>query len=583
MNRSPLMKSGQRSVALLSGWLCGGCVVSLCAAFTHADSVETSDREGEGGQACVDFEYNYRDLTEQRESRLVFDAFADEQGKTIRNIRYESRAIFDESDPDEDNWLYRGFNRLHINTREPVIAGQLLFAEGDSLRENLVKESERILRSRNYLTSAYIVPDVICPDYIDLLVVTRDSWVTEPELTFSHEGGETESGIGLKDGNFLGSGDAISIGYAQDLERSSISYEYETDHFMQTRLSTRLYYAQKSDGEDKAFRVERPFYALQVPWAAGVATEDVSELSIIREGGDDINEFRHRNRDSEAYFGLAGRADSELTRRWLVGISREEDVFSATEETVLGAPQDRRGNYGWVGLEVIENRFATYKNLNQIQRTEDIAMGVNYNLRLGYGGSQLGNERDLIRYRGNYSNVIGVGEHHILQLHADLNGRHYQNPGSIDSGTLGAEMAYNWFRDDQNRWYIKLRYDLGRNLEQYEQLTLGGGNGLRGYPIDYQRGERRYLFNLERRYFSDLHLLNIIRMGGVAYFDAGRAWDDNIEGQDNPHLSNVGVGLRFSSSKTKVGNVLHIDLAMPLADRTGLESTQVLIKAESSF
>ncbi len=545
--------------------------------------MDTETVQGEGGQACEHYQYEYRDLSEQRESRLVFDAFDEHEGKTIRQIQFVSRSIFDESDPAEDNWLYRGFNSLHINTREPIIASQLLFTEGDSLRNRLVAESERILRSRNYLTSAYIIPDVVCPDYIDLLVVTRDSWVTEPELTFTREGGETESGIGLKDGNFLGTGDAITLRYSQDVERSSIGYEYKTDHFMQTRLATRLYYAQKSDGEDKAFSLERPFFSLQTPWAAGGVIEDVSEVRTIREGGEDINEFRHRTRDGEVYVGLAARADDQFTRRWRVGLTREQDEFSSSDETVLGVPEDREGSYGWLGLEVIENRFATYKNLNQIQRTEDVAMGVNYQLRVGYGGTQLGNTRDLIRYRGSYSNVIGVGEHHILQLHGDFDGRHYKSPNPIDSGTLGLEINYNWFRDDQNRWYLKLRYDIGENLQQFEQLTLGGGNGLRGYPVDYQRGNRRYLMNIERRYFSDLHLFNIVRMGAVAFFDAGRSWGGQIDGEPNPHLSNVGIGLRFSSSKTKVGNVLHIDFAAPLAERGGLDSTQVLIKAEGEF
>lgn len=555
----------------------------LLPSISHATPVKTEAVTGKNGQACVQYHYEYRDLAEQRQSELVFEALDEHQGKTIRKIQFESRAIFDESNPAEDNWLYRGFNRLHINTREPVLAAQLLFGEGEPLRERLVEESERILRARNYLTSAYIVPAMACPDYIDLLVVTRDAWVTEPEITFSREGGETESGFGLKDGNFLGTGDAISISYAQDVERSLVSYEYKTSHLFRTRWATRLYYAQKSDGEDKAFSLERPFYSLQTPWATGIVTENISEIRVIREGGEDINEFRHRDRTREVYFGLATRADDRFTRRWLVGLTRENDIFSPTELTELGVPEDRKGNYLWLGVEGIENRFATYKNLNQIQRTEDVAMGVNYRLRVGYGGARLGNERDLIRYRGSYSNVIGVGEHHILQLHGEFDARHYKAPDPVDSGVLGLEVNYNWFRDDQNRWYLRLRYDIGENLQQYEQLTVGGANGLRGYPIDYQRGDRRYILNIERRYFSDLHLFNIIRMGGVAFFDVGRSWGTQIDDQSNPHLANVGIGLRFSSSKTKVGNVLHVDLAAPLTDQVGLESTQILIKAESAF
>lgn len=569
---------------MVRGWLCSLAGWGLVAVpLSAAGSVEIETETGEDGQSCRVYQYDYRNLADQRESEAVSSALAESQGKAIGQIRYDSRDVFDESDPAENNWFYRGLNHLHITTQDPILASQLLFTEGDSFSASQMRESERLLRSRGYLTSAFILPERVCDDSLDLLVVTQDSWVTEPEVTFSREGGETRTSFGLKDGNFLGTGDAVSINYAQELERNSLSYEYSTQHFMQSRWATRVYFAQKSDGEDKAFSLERPFYALNVPWAGGGLVEDISEVRTIRQGGEDINEFRHRNRDSELYFGLAARADEEFTRRWLVGVTREEDAFTPTDLTVQGVPQDRRGSYAWVGMEVIENNFATYRNLNQIQRTEDVALGVNYSLRVGYGASDIGDGGDLVRYRADYSNVIGVGEHHILQLNAHMNARHYDIEQRIDTGVLGVEVAYNVLQDPNNRWYVRAAYDVGRNLEQYEELTLGGANGLRGYPIDYQRGERRYVVNVERRYFSNLHLWNLIRMGGVLYFDAGRAWDAEGSTERNRHLSNVGIGLRFSSSKARVGNILHIDLATPLAEKQGGDSVQVLIKAERSF
>lgn len=545
--------------------------------------VEVETAAGENGHACREYQYERKELAEQRESRLVFDAFEEHQGKTIRRIRYESRSIFDESIPEENNWLYRSLNQLHINTREPVVAGQLLFSEGESLNNRLIKESERLLRSRNYLTSAYIVPEVICPDYIDILVVTRDSWVTEPELSFSHEGGESRSGFGIKDGNFLGTGDAISIGYSRDVERTSVNYEYRTPHLFQTRLAARIYYAQKSDGEDRALKLEQPFYALNTPWAAGIETQQLSEVNSIREGGEDINEYRHRISFQEAYGGLAAIANEEVTLRLLAGLTRQEDRFFENEYTFQELPQNRKANYGWLGMSFIDTDFATYKNLNQIQRTEDLALGTNIQLRLGYGDESMGNDYDLVRYFARYNRVVGVGNHHVMQLSAHTSGYQFGDDAQDDSGTVGLDFSYNLFRDDQNRWYTRVRYDQGWNLLQHEELTVGAVSGLRGYPIDFQRGKHRYVFNLERRYFSDLHIFNIIRLGGVAYLDAGRAWGLESEGQSNGHLSNFGVGLRMSSSKTKVGNVLHLDIAKPLAEKSSVDDFQFLVKVEGRF
>lgn len=563
-------------------------ILLVCAvtAYARAETELEPQREAEiqaSGQECVRYQFNPQALMEQQSSRLVFDGFEGQQGKTIRSIRYESRDIFDESIPEENNWLFRSLNRLHVNTREDVIATQLLFAEGEPLDTDLVHESARILRSRNYLTGAFIVPELICSDSIDVLVVTRDSWVTEPELSFSHEGGETSSGVGLKDGNFLGRGEHISIGYSSEMERNSLRYQYQTPHLFGTRLESRIYYTQLSDGRDLALKLERPFYALDAPWAAGVETQNLTLTNVIREGDDIINEYGHRIRFQEVYGGLSlRRDDDDTTLRWLVGVTFQQDRFQEQLETVGAIPDDRRTNYAWLGLNYLRNEYVTYRNLYQIQRAEDVALGPSYDVRVGYGSQNMDNSTEVIRYAAHYDHVLAMGDRHIVELSALVDGYHFAGPGGYDTAVAGLAGSYNRFRDGKNRWFVHMEYQRGWALRQHEELTVGGTSGLRGYPVDYQRGNQRYILNVERRYFSDTHLLNVVRMGGVAFFDVGRAWGlDTYE--HNPNLANIGVGLRFSSSKARIGNILHIDVARPLASRDGLSDYQLLIKTEGHF
>jgi hypothetical protein len=559
-------------------------VVCSAAALARAETEPDLEPEVEDlGQGCVRHEYDPRELADQESSRLVFDVFDDQAGKTIRNIRYESRDIFDESIPEENNWLYRSLNRLHINTREDVVAAQLLFSEGESLDIGLVRESERILRSRGYLSSASIVPEVICPDVIDIVVITRDSWVTEPELTFAHEGGETSSGVGIKDGNFLGRGEHISIGYSREVERTSLRYQYRTSHLFNTRVEALIYYTQLSDGRDVAVKLEHPFYALDTPWAAGVETQNLTLTNIIREGDQVISEYGHRIRFQEVYGGLSlRRGDDSTTLRWLAGLTFEQDRFQEHPETVGGVPDDRRTNYAWLGLTYSRNEYATYRNLYQIQRTEDVALGPSYRLRAGFGSRDMDNTTDVMRYAAHYDHVFAAGDRHIAEVSAFIDGYRFTGADGYDTAVAGVAGSYNLFRDGQNRWYAHLEYQRGWALRQHEELTVGGISGLRGYPIEYQRGDQRYILNVERRYFSDVHLLNVVRMGGVAFFDMGRAWGLDAYRQ-TPHLANVGLGLRFSSSKARIGNILHIDIARPLASRAGLSEYQLLIKTEGHF
>ena len=49
------------------------------------------------------------------------------------------------------------------------------------------------------------------------------------------------------------------------------------------------------------------------------------------------------------------------------------------------------------------------------------------------------------------------------------------------------------------------------------------------------------------------------------------------------HLSNVGFGLRLSSSKARVGKLLHLDVAYPLAEKDRVDPFQWVITAANRF
>ena len=113
---------------------------------------------------------------------------------------------------------------------------------------------------------------------------------------------------------------------------------------------------------------------------------------------------------------------------------------------------------------------------------------------------------------------------------------------------------------------------------------LGGDNGLRGYPLRYQSGARRMLFTVEQRFYTDVYLWRLFRIGGAAFFDVGRAWGGTSANAVNPGwLSDVGVGLRIVSVRSAFGNVVHIDLAMPLNRDPGISKVQLLVKTKQSF
>lgn len=551
--------------------------------IVSADNVEApAVTEESADQTCAPFAGEHTKISDSKDTRIKSGLFNGLEGKRIRNIEFNTISVFDPNEPGDDHRLYLWLNNLHINTRPNVIRDQLLFRQGDPLDTSLVEESERILRTRDYLTNAYIVPITVCDEQVDLRVVTQDSWAIEPQFSVTRESEDTKTSIGLSDGNILGTGNNLTISYAESEERNLIGYDLKSPHVFGTQISTRFYYADTSDGRNSVVKIEKPFYALSTEWAGGLYSEDLVLRDIIRYRDEEINEYHHFSRYNNVYLGKGVDITNEYTQRWLTGFSHEEHEFTSVEETLLEIPLNRKIVYPWVEYQFVENRYGVFKNIRQIQRPEDIGLGQNVRLRVGYASKGMDNDDDVVRVIGNYTYALDVNDVHFLELGMEFNGHHYSTLDKMNSQILGTNFSYNFFRDEKNRWFVSASYFQGHDLAQYEELTVGDITGLRGYPTDYQRGNRRYIFTIERRYFSDIHLFNLVRMGAVVFFDMGKAWG-LAEYGESPTLSDAGFGLRFSSSRVKIGSVARIDIATPLTDKNGISEYQVTIKVDKKF
>ena len=563
-------------VRLLRGILWGLLLV-VSQAYAQPDADATADTDA----SCAPFTGQRQSLAAARESRLETNLFDGLEGKRIRHIQFKTISVFDPDNPRDNKPLYLWLNKLHTNTRPGVVRAQLLFKEGERLLLRDIAESERLLRSRHYLTNAYILPLVVCDTQVDLMVVTQDAWALEPQFSVSRKSADTQTSYALEDGNFLGTGSNLRISYSQSELRNLVGYDISNPHLFNSQLSGRLYYADTSDGRNSIVQLERPFESLATPWAAGIYREDTVLTDSIRLRDQVINEYRHFTELSQVFIGRAS-VQRDHSQRWLLGFSREQSSYIATAETLGELPTDVTAEYPWVEYQLLENRYTVYKNVNQIQRPEDIGLGHQLRLRLGYGSRSWNNPDDVWRWNASYQYLLDVDELHIMALGLMSDGHYYKNLDGLNSQVNQSYLSYNYFIDEKNRWYFWLGYDQGHDLAQHQELTSGDITGLRGYPTDFQRGNQRYRFSIERRYFSDIHLFSILRLGAVAFFDTGKSWGLR-EYRQSPQLSNIGLGLRLSSSRVKIGTVAHLDIATPLTQKQGISEYQITFGASQQF
>lgn len=169
-----------------------------------------------------------------------------------------------------------------------------------------------------------------------------------------------------------------------------------------------------------------------------------------------------------------------------------------------------------------------------------------------------------------------------LQFGGSLTGRYEQ--GTARNVLLSLGSRFDLRQSDRRLLHARVAANVGDKLDVDNPLYLGGDNGLRGYPLRYQSGDKSILFTLEQRIFTEWYPFRLFRVGGAVFFDAGRTWDSAPGGEQNlGWLRDVGFGLRIGNSRSSVGRVLHIDLAFPLDGPSDISNVQLQLEAKRSF
>ncbi|KQV86736.1 BamA/TamA family outer membrane protein [Rhizobacter sp. Root1221] len=505
-------------------------------------------------------------------------------GATIGTVRVLTRDIFDLADPKEHRLLFRWANALHRQTRPEVIERALLFKSGDRLSVRQMEETERVLRGARYLYDVKIRPVAWHDGIVDIEVETRDTWSLDPGFSVGRSGGTNTSGIRLKEYNLLGTGVSLSLGRFRNVDRSGNEFLFLNDHAFDSWTAVSYSHAQNSDGRRDEAAVVRPFYALDTRWTAGVTASKDDRLESVYANGVTAARYRHRQSKAELFGGWSPGLVDGWVHRWSLGLSFQNDTYAQApgEAAPAQLPADRKRVAPFVRHELIEDRYDRQLNRNLIGRPEFFSLGLASTVQLGWATTALGSNEDALLYQGSISHGFEPWRRHMLIAAAKIEGELVG--GRAQRQQLGAQAQY--YLPQGRRWlfYASAAGDMLTHPGPTDTLLLGGDNGLRGYPLRYQGGDRRALFTVEERFYTNLHVWRLFRIGGAAFADTGRAWGGAHVNTVNPGwLADVGVGLRIVSSRAAFSNVLHIDVAVPLNTAPDMRKVQFLVKTKTSF
>jgi hemolysin activation/secretion protein len=154
----------------------------------------------------------------------------------------------------------------------------------------------------------------------------------------------------------------------------------------------------------------------------------------------------------------------------------------------------------------------------------------------------------------------------------------------VQNLAINGSAKYFKRQSEKRLLYVGLSGSFGQNLDLDQLFMMGGDNGLRGYPLRYQTGDKRAQLTVEQRYFTDWYPFRLFRVGGAVFFDIGKVWGDTaVATTQQGLLRDVGFGLRIGNNRSGIGRMTHIDVAFPLDGDDRIKNMQFLVSTRKSF
>jgi outer membrane protein assembly factor BamA len=520
-----------------------------------------------------------------RPASMPSDAELERSHALIGAVIVDNKNIFDLDDPKDDNWLFRLADHLHARTRKSVIRSQLLFRPGDRYDHRLLEESERILRQNQYFYDASIRPVAYRNGRVDVQVSTRDVWTLNPGFNFHRSGGTNTTGGELQDLDFFGTGTNLLVEHSTDVDRTINTYQILNQHVFDSWVAALVNYSHNSDGNTGALSVVQPFYALDSRWSAGASIRAGTQNDFLWDLGDKVDEWQEHFNWAQAYYGWSSGLANGWVERLTVGATFDEHDFDAQPLWTAPhlVPDSRKLIYPYVQLDVIQDDYVKLTNHEQIARTEDFYLGLQYEFVLGYAARAWGSNRDSVIFSSSVGSGFSTPDNQsTLILNATYGGR--IDDGSLRNATLTAASTYFIEQSRQALFFTTMSVELAHKLDLDNQLLLGGDSGLRGYPLRYQGGDGRALTTVEERYFTDWYPFRLWRVGAAIFADVGRTWGNSaFIAPSLGWLEDAGFGLRFGNARSGLGNVTHVDIAFPVEHSDGIKAVQFLVTTQQQF
>lgn len=501
-------------------------------------------------------------------------------GRRLCRVHVRNVDVFDE----EDGSFLQWFNLFHRVTAEDVIERELVIGPGDSWDRALVDESVRNLQDPVYSNIVIAVPvkptgtecapgvggeNTASPrSGVDLLVITRDVWSLRFNSNVQFQGDAlTLLSLSLAENNFLGWRKQMNVFFNMDLGAFEVGPSYTDPNIMGTHLTFSSQASAlfgRDSGEFEGSRSKTtfayPLWSLSQRFGASVTVSHYDSVvrrflgSTLRTYDapateeDDVLPWKYRYTLVDGAVTGYASFGTKVKQRVSVGYEAYTVTTELTDDLAAEGrarrqfeaallPRSEVSSAIALSYSVFTPTYETFRDLATYDLREDYRVGPSFSYSLRQGLTALGSDRDYTRLGASLGYTAGVRGAYLegtVSWSARLQDDDLLDHQSTVATYLTTPMLWRAFR-------LVTRADLSVWLSGENQgyYTVGGDNGLRGFPVDQFSGPTRLRVNVEAR--SVPFRLYALRIGGVVFWDLGGVGDE-VASLDTYH--DTGLGLR---------------------------------------
>lgn len=556
---------------LLLAWCCASSILSA-----------SSFAEPAAGPGAADV-YEQR-LVQEALAQAGLSPTTPAPAEPIAFIHVVREPVFTPQDPWPDV-----FNVAHWLTEDEVVRRELRFAEGEPWSVARVLESERNLRRLAVFSLVRIVPVRRADGRLGVLVFTRDLWSLRLEQGFQITGAQIDRlALALTERNLLGRTLVASARLARDPVTTSVG-----EVLLARRIVDGTWSAVEAvdvtfnnatgalEGSAGTLSVGRPLWNLQQPWALGLDVAYDVGVSRQLQGGVpalyDVPETAAVERIPRVWSARSGQAGIAVTRqhgglvqrRLTLGFGftglevephAQTGALTAQERVAFARdvlPVARRVLGPSARLEVFTPHFKTYENLDTFGQSEPVRLGPALSVGASGGLRAALSSSDTVLLSAAAGLVDDVAGG-LVDLSVETVAR--LEDGQVVNRVLALRLRAATTPVLLGRLALRLDWTLRQNDVTNALVTLGGDNGLRGYPSQAFAAVGASVLQGNVEWRSLPVVWQSVHLGLVAFYDVG-ALHEALTDLTPRHSMGVGVRVLFPQFNRLA---YRVDVGVPL-------------------